>query len=120
MEEKKKYDLEERTLKFLKNVIKFLRRLPKDFINVELGRQLIRAAGSVGSNYREANDAISKKDFLFRIKISRKEAKESHYWLSALDCNAEVEEERKVLLQEAYELSNIFGSMVRKVEPTIK
>jgi four helix bundle protein len=116
MEEKRKYDLDERTLKFLKNVIVFLRSLHKDFVNVELGRQLIRSSGSVGANYREANEAVSKKDFAFRIRICRKEAKESSFWLSSYDCGGELEEKRKALLQEALELSKIFGSMVKKLE----
>lgn len=114
--EEKKYDLEERTLRFLKNTITFIRKNPKDFVNVELGRQLVRSVGSVGANYREANDAISKKDFLFRIKICRKEAKESQFWLLAFECEEKLEDERKLLLQEASELSRIYGSMVRNVE----
>ena len=114
--EEKKYDLEKRTLRFLKNTITFIRKNPKDFVNVELGRQLVRSVGSVGANYREANDAISKKDFLFRIKICRKEAKESQFWLLAFECEKKLEDERKLLLQEASELSRIYGSMVRNVE----
>ena len=58
-EKKKKYDLEERTLEFLKRVIRLCKKLPRDVVNVEVTRQLIRAAGSVGANYREANEAIS-------------------------------------------------------------
>jgi len=116
MEEKRKYDLEERTLNFFKNVIVFLRSTHKDFVNVELGRQLIRSTGSVGANYREANEAVSKKDFAFRIRICRKESKESYFWLSAYDCDLELEQKRKILLQEALELSKIFGSMVKKLE----
>ena len=116
MEEKKKYDLEERTLNFLKNVIQFLRSMTKDFVNIELGKQLIRSAGSIGANYREANEAISKKDFAFRIRICRKEAKESSFWLSAFECKNGLEEKRKILFQEAFELTKIFGSMVKKFE----
>ncbi|MEW6652001.1 MAG: four helix bundle protein [Bacteroidota bacterium] len=116
MEEKRKFDLEERTLCFLKNVIAFLRTVRKDFVNIELGKQLIRSAGSVGANYREANEAVSKKDFAYRIRICRKEAKESSFWLSAYECNNELEEKRKMLLQEATELAKIFGSMVKRLE----
>ncbi|MDP2038421.1 MAG: four helix bundle protein [Ignavibacteria bacterium] len=71
MEEKKRYDLEERTLAFLKRVISFLRAAKKDYVNVEMGKQLIRSSGSVGANYREENEAVSKKDFAFRIRICR-------------------------------------------------
>ena len=77
----KPYDLEERTFQFAKKVRLFVKTLPKTIANIEDGRQLVRASGSVGANYREANESISKKDFLMRMKISRKEAKESAYWL---------------------------------------
>jgi four helix bundle protein len=116
MVEEQKYDLEERTLSFLKNVIVFLRAIRKDFVNIELGKQLLRSAGSVGANYRDANEAISKKDFAFRIRLCRKEAKESSFWLSSFDCDDRLNERRKTLLQEAIEFSKIFGSMVKKLE----
>lgn len=77
----KVYDLEERTFIFAKDVRFFVKTLPKSISNTEDSRQVVRASGSVGANYREANEALSKKDFLMRMKISRKEAKESEYWL---------------------------------------
>lgn len=84
--------------------------------NLEDGPQLIRASGSVGANYIEANEALSKKDFFMRIKISRKEAKESRYWLFLVDIanGSGLEKERTELTQEATELMNIFGSIIRK------
>ena len=112
----KKYNLEERTLVFLKSIMKFARKLPKDFVNIELSRQLVRSSGSVGANYREANDSVSKKDFEFRIRICRKEAKESHFWLLAFECNNELEITRNELVQEALELTRIFGAMVKKFD----
>jgi four helix bundle protein len=75
------YDLQERTFQFAKAVRLFVKRLPKTVGNIEDGKQLIKASGLVGGNYIEANEALGKKDFLMRIKISRKEAKESAYWL---------------------------------------
>ncbi|MCW3132741.1 MAG: four helix bundle protein [Methanophagales archaeon] len=69
----KQYDLEERTFKFTKDVIKFVKNLPKDIANIEIIKQLVRASGSVGANYIEASDALSKKDFVTRVKICRKE-----------------------------------------------
>lgn len=80
-------------------------------------RQLIKASGSVGANYIEANESLSKRDFVLRIKISRKEAKESRYWLR-LDTGekADVEKVRGNLIREATELMNIFGAIVRKSE----
>ena len=70
------YDLEERTLEFAKAVRLLAKSLPRTIANAEDMKQLIRSSGSVGANYREANEGLSKKDFLMRIRISRKEAKE--------------------------------------------
>ncbi len=72
------YDLEERTFEFAKSVRLFVKNLPRTISTIEDGKQLIKSSGSVGANYLEANEALSKKDFLMRIKISRKEAKETH------------------------------------------
>lgn len=78
-----KYDLEERTFDFAKNVRRFVRKVPKNIGNIEDCKQLIKASGSVGANYIEANESLSKKDFKFRIKVSRKEVKESGEWILA-------------------------------------
>jgi four helix bundle protein len=110
----KRYDLEDRTLNFTKRVIEFINRLPKTLANIEISKQLVRAAGSVGANYIEANEALSKKDFIMRIKICRKEAKESRYWLKLVSCNNKEEEEQKNLIQEANELMKIFGAILEK------
>ncbi|MCF8276781.1 MAG: four helix bundle protein [Flavobacteriales bacterium] len=114
----KKYDLEDRTLEFAKRVRRFIRELKMDVPNREDGKQLVRSSGSIGANYREANDGLSKKDFIYRIKICRKEAKESCYWLHLLDTlgNQIMENSRTELLQEANELMLIFGSILRKSE----
>lgn len=114
----KLYDLEERTFKFAQRVRNFVKKLPKTIGNIEDCKQLIRASGSVGANYIEANESISKKDFVLRIKISRKEAKESKYWLLLVDTNEnrELEDERKALVKEATELTMIFSSIMRKSE----
>lgn len=76
-----KPDLEERTLEFSKQVITFCKELPKNTVNFKLIDQLIRSATSIGANYREANDSLGKKDFINRLRIARKEAKETSYWL---------------------------------------
>ena len=73
----KKYDLKERTLRFAMGVINLSKGVPQDFVNIRILGQLINASGSVGANYREANEALSKKDFLHRLRITRKECKES-------------------------------------------
>lgn len=77
----KQYDLEERTFQFAKNIAFYVKELPKNMSNLEYGKQIVKASGSIGANYIEANESLSKKDFLMRIKICRKEAKESAYWL---------------------------------------
>ena len=113
---KKVYDLEERTFIFAKNVRLFVKTLPKTTANIEDGKQVIRASGSVGANYREANEALSKKDFMMRIKISRKEAKESSYWLRLINetNNLENADDAVYLIQEADELKKIFSSILEK------
>ncbi len=114
----KQYDLEDRTLEFARRVRALVKKLPRTIGNIEDGKQVVRSSGSVGANYIEANESLSKKDFVMRIKICRKEAKESRYWLRLIDIsgNGEYEEERKALIQEATELMNIFGSILRKSE----
>ena len=111
----KQYDLEERTLKFAKDCRVFVRKLAKTIANIEDSRQLIRASGSVGANYIEANESFSKKDYYMRTKICRKETKESKYWLKLIEINSNnLEDERKRLIQEATELMHIFGSIISK------
>ena len=97
-ENSKRFDLEERTFQFAKRTRAFVRTLAKTIGNVEDARQGIRSSGSVGANYIEANEALSKKDLLLRIKICRKEAKESRYWLrliEALDLAVDGERESR-------------------------
>jgi four helix bundle protein len=110
------YDLEERTFEFAKRCRVFVKKLRKTIANIEDGRQLIRSSGSVGANYIEANESLSKKDFVMRVKISRKEAKESRYWLGLLDTSdsEDLIREQGELIAEATELMNIFGAILRK------
>ncbi len=112
----KPYDLEDRTLSFAKNSRVLVKKLRKTTANIEDGKQLIRSSGSVGANYIEANESLSKKDFVMRIKICRKEAKESRYWLKLIDTNDEHDHEndRKYLIEESTELMNIFGAILQK------
>jgi four helix bundle protein len=110
------YDLEERTFQFAKAVRIFIKTLSKTIANIEDGKQLIRSAGSVGANYIEANESLGKKDFLMRIKISRKEAKESAYWLRLIHETNELDksEDSLRLIQEANELKKIFSAILEK------
>jgi four helix bundle protein len=115
--DKKNFDLEDRTFRFTKAVIDFTTTLSRTIPNVEIISQVIRSAGSVGANYIEANEALSKNDFALRIKICRKEAKETIYWLRLMQIdNADTEKKRIVLINEASELMKIFGAIVVKTE----
>ncbi|MFH1427910.1 MAG: four helix bundle protein [Patescibacteria group bacterium] len=110
------YDLEDRTLKFAKRVREFIKKISKTISNIQDAKQLNNASGSVGANYIEANEAISKKDFVHRIKICRKEAKESRYWLILIDINNldDLNEEKNYLINEVTELMKIFGAILEK------
>jgi four helix bundle protein len=78
---------------------------------------VVGSAGSVGANYREANDALGKKDFLQHMKIARREAKESHHWLDCiLEANETEESEILPLLKEADELKKILSSIIGKFQ----
>jgi four helix bundle protein len=110
------YDLEDRTFEFAKASRAFVKRLSRTISNIEDAKQFIRASGSIGANYIEANEAIGKKDFVMKIKTRRREAKESGYWLRLLDCDGALDLARASLVTEARELTNIFGAIVRKSE----
>jgi four helix bundle protein len=113
----KQYDLEERTRDFARECRKFVKQLEGNkTINFEDGKQLVRSSGSVAANYIEANESLSKKDFKHRIKICRKEAKESNLWLDLCDNENGQEDVREELMREANELMKIFGSILKKSE----
>lgn len=80
----KPYNLEERTELFARNVRLELSKIKKTVINLDDIKQVVRSSGSVGANYCEANDSLSDKDFEYRTKICRKEAKETKYWFSVI------------------------------------
>lgn len=109
----KTYDLERRTAVFAKGVGAFVNKLPRTITNLEYGRQLVRASASVGANYIEANEALGRKDFFMHLRISKKEAKESCYWLDLIECSPNDAEEKNQLIREATELMNIFGAIIR-------
>ncbi len=111
----KRYDLEERTLLFAKRIVDLVQKLPKNQVNNELISQVVRSGSSIGANYREANDSLGKKDFFMRMKISRKEAKETSYWLEILfHNNANLESIMRPLLVEVNELIKIFSAILLK------
>ena len=112
-----KKDLEQRTKGFALRIIKFVASLPMGRIADVLGYQLLKAGTSVGANYREANRAQSRNDFIHKIAIVEKESAESEYWLELFnDSNIGDASERRWLLAEAGELLAIFTSVGRSTK----
>ncbi|HEV7781145.1 MAG TPA: four helix bundle protein [Chitinophagaceae bacterium] len=111
------HELEERCHRFAKRVRAFTRKLKRDTENIEDIRQLVRASGSVGANYIEANENVGPGDLRYRIKVSRKESKESMHFLGLVEVfgNKELEEERTWLIDEVSQLRKIFSSMLKKL-----
>ena len=109
-------DLEDRTFRFAESVRAFVRQLPRSVGNAEDVRQLVRASGSVAANWVEADEALSRKDFLMRVKICRKEAKESRLFLRLVDLGLAkaARAAREGLAAEARELTLIFSSIISK------
>jgi four helix bundle protein len=116
-ESPKKYDLEERTAAFGEGILKFSRKIPITEITRPILNQLVRSGTSVGANYCEADDAESKKDFLHKIGISKKEARESKHWLRMIVVAVpELKEAARPLWQEAKELNLIFNAIAKKLK----
>ena len=113
-------DLENRTLDFAIRVRWFVKSLPSTLSNYEDVRQLIRSSGSIGANYIEANEALSKRDFIMRLKISRKVAKETAFWISTIlksnDLSSAVTQSGDLLFKEATELRNILSAIIIKTQ----
>ena len=110
------YNLEDRTEKFAREIRSFVRKLRLDLPNKEDARQLFRSSGSIGANYIEANEKLGDKDFKFRLKIARKEAKETIFWLKLIDSlgDEHLETLRLELLGEAEELRKILSAIINK------
>lgn len=115
-ENKHVYDLEERTYQFAKAVRLFIKKLPRTMANIEDAKQLVKSSGSTGANYIEANESLSPKDFLMRVKISRKEVKESAYWLRLIHETNKFESDDEIvsLMNEAGELLKILSAIINK------
>ena len=108
--------MEERTFEFAKNCRVLIKSLKATTANIEDGRQLIKSSGSIGANYIEANEKLGGRDFVFRLRISRKEAKESIYWLKLLAAGNPNNDELSNLMNEADELRKILSSIIKKFE----
>jgi four helix bundle protein len=115
----KVFDLEARTFRFAMNVRGLLKTLKPNEVSFEDRKQVYRSSGSVAANYVEANESLSTRDFVMRIKICKKEAKESHLWLRLMfsEVGLEGQTKLKLLIQEALELSKIFGAIIGKFKP---
>jgi four helix bundle protein len=108
------YDLEERTAVFGESIIGFAKRIPVNPTTLPLIGQLVRSGTSVGSNYVEADDADSKKDFRFKIGLCRRESRETKHWLRMIvAAEVQLRDEARLLWQEAKELNLIFGAILR-------
>jgi four helix bundle protein len=107
-------ELEERCFEFARRVKELIKSCKMTVTNIKIAGQLMDASGSVGANYIEANEGLSKKDFVYRIRICKKESKESRFWLRLLDCEEKDQEEQKSLIREATELMLIFGGILKK------
>lgn len=109
-------DFENRTTDFAKRVIRLCKELPRDVVNMKLIDQIVRSAGSVGANYREANEALGKKDFVFRLRIARKECKETEHWLQLIEeANQDMSKRMEELFKECDEIRNILSAIITKV-----
>lgn len=108
----KTFDLGERTFNFSKRLIKFLKSLPKDSLTQSSALQVMRSGTSIGANYREADGSESKKDFIHKIMICKKETKETLYWLGLIKEGLEINSpELEWLIGECKELVRIFGKI---------
>jgi len=111
-----KYDLEERTAKFGEEIIKFAKKIPENSVTKRIIPQFVAAGTSIGSNYCEADDAESGKDFKHKIGICKKEARETKHWLRMIVvATPSLKEEAKPLWKEANELNLIFNAITRKI-----
>ncbi len=108
------YDLEERTTLFAKAVKACIKELPKTWSDMDYFKQVLRSSSSVAANYIEANESLGKKDFFMRIKICKKEAKETILWLNLIEFPISMENRQQLLLREATEIMKILGAILNK------
>jgi len=113
----KRYDLEERTALFGEDIIEFVKAIPLNQITTSLVDQLVRSSSSIGANYCEADCAESKKDFIHKLGICKKESKETKHWLRMIvKAIPGVKEKARILWKEANELVLIFNAIINKTK----
>jgi four helix bundle protein len=106
-------ELRKRFYEFALEIVKFVRKLPKEMVAYEIGRQLIKSEPSIASNYEEATGAFSKEDFIYKVNTAFKEAKETNLWLRLLrDSDLVRGDNIGRLIQESEEIRNILGKSV--------
>lgn len=111
------FDLEERTALFSQKVIDYVKKIPSNSITIPLINQLVRSATSVGANYCEADEASSKKDFINKLCIAKKEAKETKYWLRLMAHTVpQFKDEARIHWREAQELNLILAAIIRNTK----
>jgi len=118
---KNNFDIYERSLSFAVRTARFVDKLPRTLAIIEYSRQLIRASGSIGSNIEEADGTLTKKDFVNKMGISRRESKESRHWLrliKALEIVRDSVDQKELewLISEAYELALILSSIIKNTK----
>ena len=118
---KKKYDIYDRTFKFAVKTVKFLEKLPRNTASIEHTRQLIRSSGAIGANLAEADGALTKKDFVNKIGIARRETRESKHWLRLIESTSSIkgstlEDELSWLIDEVSQILLILSSIIRNTE----
>lgn len=112
-----KYDLEERTAKFGEEIIKFAKKIPVNLVTQRIIPQLVAAGTSIGANYCEADDAESSKDFVHKIGICKKEARETKHWLRVIVVAvSELKDDARKLWTEAKELNLIFNAITHSIK----
>lgn len=118
--QKNKYDLKERLANFAEKVIDLMKKIPHNVINNRMISQEISSAGSAGANYNEANDGESLKDFIHKIKITKKELRECKHWTRLLArANPEFRTEFIKVYQEGHELLLIFSKIITSCQNKI-
>jgi four helix bundle protein len=112
MKKEQRFDIQERTFEFAVRVARLVNRLPRTVAGVEIGRQVVRSATSVGSNVEEADAAESKRDFIHKMSIAHKEARETRYWLRIIQATLLDDDEIQALIQESDELVRILYTII--------
>jgi four helix bundle protein len=112
MKGRQKFDIQERTFEFAVRVVKLVNRLPRTVAAIEIGKQVVRAATSIGSNVEEADAAESKRDFIHKMSIAHKEARETRYWLRIVKAALLDDDKVQALIQESDELVRILYTIV--------